>query len=67
MIKETFERFMQQYGSGFVEMDLKELWFTIQLGNELDILTTIERLSQNYDDPESAEVGLIMVWQGLQK
>lgn len=42
-----------------------QLWWAVQLKNEAHVLDVIEDLSQEYDDPETAEVGFIALWGHL--
>lgn len=44
-----------------------QVWWAIQLKNEVHVLDVIEELSQEYEDPETAEVGFIALWNHLSK
>lgn len=39
----------------------------VRAGNESDILEQIADMSSFYDDPETAEVGFIVVWDAMVK
>lgn len=65
MIEKTFAQLVKDHGEDLIREHLVELWWYVQIGNEEVILETIEELSAQYDDPESAEVGFISIWNHL--
>lgn len=64
-IGEVFNNFAQSQGVDMLQDHLIQLWWSVQLKNEENTLMLISELSEEYEDPEAAEVGLIAVWNHL--
>lgn len=44
-----------------------QVWWYAQTEDEETLLRVIDTLSQQYEDPEAAEVGFIALWSHLSK
>ncbi len=66
-VDQVFAAFVEKEGNHMLKDHMIQLWWAIQLKNEVHVLDVIEELSQEYEDPETAEVGLIALWNHLSK
>jgi hypothetical protein len=64
-VDQVFASFVAKEGTHMLHDHMIQLWWAVQLKNEAHVLDVIEDLSQEYDDPETAEVGFIALWGHL--
>jgi hypothetical protein len=65
-VDQVFASFVAKEGTHMLHDHMIQLWWAVQLKNEDHILDVIEELSQEYDDPETAEVGFIALWRHIE-
>jgi hypothetical protein len=66
-VDQVFSSFAQAEGQDVLKDHVIQVWWALQLGDEETLMDTIFELSQEYPDPEAAEVGFIALWQHIAK
>jgi spore germination protein GerM len=64
-VDEVFATFVQEEGQDMLKDHVIQVWWYAQTEAEDYLLQVIENLSQQYPDPEAAEVGFIALWQHI--
>ena len=66
-VEDVFRKFVDNNGPDVLHDHVVQLWWTIQVLSEEQILELISELAEQYDDPIQAEIGLISLWNFIDK
>lgn len=66
-IQYVVDTFLKATGLYPQETDIAKLAWYAHVADEAEMMDVIEDMAQHYDDPETAEVGFIILWDYLAK
>lgn len=66
-VDEIFNEFINENGNGAMWDQLVQLWWFVMLDDEKTVLELVDRMKQQYDDPEMGEIALIALWMRLEE
>jgi hypothetical protein len=66
-VDQVFAAFVEKEGNHMLKDHMIQIWWYAQTEDEETLLRVIDTLSQQYEDPEAAEVGFIALWNHLSK